>query len=95
MAAVFVNGIPSTASILELVPAGYNRMAVEELGAGAVRLSYVGNQGVQYALERTFNLSPANWVSLVMNPAGPGGLLVPTNTPNTNTSDFWRIRSVP
>jgi len=58
-------------------------------------LSFVGIAGANYALDRSFSLIPANWVSLVTNPAGAGGVLVSTNTPDPTTNNFWRIRSVP
>ncbi len=76
-------------------PPGYNRISVQLLSGGNVRLSYVGIAGTNYALDRTFNLSPVNWVPQVTNPAGAGGTLVFTNTPNKATNNFWRIRSVP
>jgi hypothetical protein len=58
-------------------------------------LSFVGLVGTDYALDRSFSLSPANWVPQVTNPAGAGGVLVLTNTPNPATNNFWRVRSVP
>jgi len=39
--------------------------------------------------------SPVNWMPQATNPAGAGGILVFTNTPNTATNNFWRARSVP
>jgi hypothetical protein len=38
---------------------------------------------------------PASWVPLVTNPAGSGGALVFTITPNEDTNNFWRMRFVP
>jgi hypothetical protein len=58
-------------------------------------LSITGTAGANYALDRTFNLAPPNWVPQVTNAAGTGGTLVFTNTPNPATNNFWRIRSVP
>ena len=60
-----------------------------------MQLSFVGIAGTNYALDRSFSLSPANWVPQATNPAGAGGVLVFTNTPNPTTNNFWRIRSVP
>lgn len=75
---------------------GYNQMAGQLLGGGNMRLSFVGSNGVNYALERTYNLSPpANWVPQLTNPAGANGVLVFTNLANPATNNFWRIRSVP
>jgi hypothetical protein len=74
---------------------GYNRIAVQLLSGGSVRLSYAGLAGTNYALDRTFNLSPANWVPLATIPDGAGGALVWTNPPDATTNNFWRIRSVP
>ena len=55
----------------------------------------MGQVGTNYALDRTFNLATANWVPQVTNPAGSGGVVLFTNTPNPATNNFWRIRSVP
>lgn len=60
-----------------------------------MRLSYEGVAGTNYALDRTFSLSPVNWVPMVTNTAGTDGVLVLTNTPNNLTNNFWRVRSVP
>ncbi len=76
-------------------PPGYNRIFVQVLSASDVRLSYEGIAGMNYSLDRTSSLSPANWVPLVTNTAGTDGLLVLTNNPNKLTNNFWRIRSVP
>jgi alpha-tubulin suppressor-like RCC1 family protein len=74
---------------------GYNMISGQLLGAGGVRLSFTGNAGVNYALDRSFNLFPSNWQPLATNPAGTDGVLIFTNTPNSTTNNFWRIRSVP
>jgi alpha-tubulin suppressor-like RCC1 family protein len=76
-------------------PPGYNRIAIQLLSGGDVRLSYVGLAGTNYALERSFTVEPANWVPCATNPAGAGGELVLTNTPDPATNNLWRIRSVP
>jgi hypothetical protein len=46
-------------------------------------------------LDRSFSLSPANWIPQATNPADANGNLFFTNTPDTTTNNFWRIRSVP
>jgi hypothetical protein len=74
---------------------GYNQISVQLLSGGDVSLSFVGIAGANYALDCSFCLSPANWVPQVTNPAGAGGVLVFTNTPDPATNNFWRIRSVP
>jgi hypothetical protein len=74
---------------------GYNQIIGQLLTGGSLRLSFVGIAGTNYALDRTFNLSPANWVPQVTNPAGAGGVLIFTNAPVHITNNFWRIRSVP
>jgi alpha-tubulin suppressor-like RCC1 family protein len=76
-------------------PPGYNNISAQLLSSGTVRMSFIGLAGTNYALDRTFNLSPANWMPQVTNPAGAGGVLVFTNTPNKATNNFWRIRYVP
>jgi alpha-tubulin suppressor-like RCC1 family protein len=77
------------------LPAGYGQLNGQLLNSGNVRLSYIGLAGTNYALDRTFNLAPANWVPQTTNPAGAGGTLLLTNTPDSATNNFWRIRSVP
>ena len=76
-------------------PPGYNQISIHLLNAGNARLSFVGIAGANYALDSTFNLSPANWMPLTTNSANPGGVLVFTNTPDPAESHFWRIRAVP
>ena len=75
---------------------GYNRLAVEVLGGDEVRLTYLGLAGTNYALDRTFNLMPTvDWVPQATNPAAADGYLILTNTPDSTTNNFWRMRSVP
>ena len=76
-------------------PPGYNQISIQLLSGGNVSLSFVGIAGTNYALDSTFNLSPANWMPLGTNPAGADGVLVFANTPDAATNNFWRIRSVP
>jgi hypothetical protein len=73
----------------------YNLITIEPLANGDVRLTYFGNAGVNYALERSSSLTTPNWLPLVTNTAPSGGVLVITNTPDTTVNNFWRIRSVP
>jgi hypothetical protein len=76
--------------------AGYNHITGQLLSGGNMRLSFVGNAGASYALDRTFNLKPViNWVPQATNPADGNGILVFTNATNPGTNNFWRIRSVP
>lgn len=67
----------------------------QPLAGGDLRLASVGIPGWNYALDRTFSLAPPNWIPQMTNPAGTSGALVFTNTPDSNTNNFWRIRSVP
>lgn len=76
-------------------PPGYNQISVQLLSGSNVVLSYVGMTGTNYELDRSFSLSPANWMPQSTNPADSSGALVFTNTPDTTTNNFWRIRSVP
>jgi hypothetical protein len=76
-------------------PPGYNKISGQLLSGGKMRLSFVGNGGANYALDRSLSLAPANWIPQLTNPAGAGGALVFTNTPDPATNNFWRIRSVP
>ena len=74
---------------------GSIKISVQLLSGGKVQLAMTGIAGTNYALDRTFNLAPPNWVPQVTNVAGTGGTLIFTNTPNPATNNFWRIRSVP
>jgi alpha-tubulin suppressor-like RCC1 family protein len=74
---------------------GYGQLNGQLLNSGNVRLAYVGLAGTNYALDRTFNLSPPSWIPQATNPAGAGGVLLLTNVPDKATNNFWRIRSVP
>ena len=74
---------------------GYNQITGQLLSGGNMRLAFVGSNGVNYALDRSFSLSPANWIPQVTNPAIANGNLVFTNAPDPTTNNFWRIRSVP
>jgi BspA type Leucine rich repeat region (6 copies)/Immunoglobulin I-set domain/Divergent InlB B-repeat domain len=76
------------------LPPGYNQMGGLLLSAGDMRLSFVGIPGWRYALDRSFSLSPVEWVPQATNPAGDGGALLFTNTPDPTTNNFWRIRLV-
>ena len=73
----------------------YHQISRPVLSGGNVQLSFVGNFGTKYALDRSFTLSPPDWVPQFTNTAGAGGVLVFTNTPNPATNNFWRIRFVP
>jgi hypothetical protein len=65
------------------------------LGGSKIRISAVGLTGINYALERNFNLQSTNWIPQLTNLADSTGVLIFTNTPNPTTNNFWRIRSVP
>jgi len=76
-------------------PPGYNKISSQLLSGGDVSLSFMGVAGANYALERSFSLGSANWTPQATNPADASGVLVFTNTPDSTTNNFWRIRSVP
>ncbi|HZL77721.1 MAG TPA: hypothetical protein VFC17_02635 [Candidatus Limnocylindrales bacterium] len=80
---------------IEQILGPYNRIAIQLMSGPKVRLSFVGLDGTNYALDRTFNLVPVNWMPQITNRADSVGVLVLTNTPVTTTNNFWRIRSVP
>ena|ERR1035438_606053 len=79
----------------EQILAAYNQISGQLVGWTNVQLSFVGIANANYALDRTFNLSPPNWIPQATNAAGSFGALVFTNTPDPTTNNFWRIRSVP
>ena len=64
------------------------------LSGNKLRLSAVGQAGTNYVLERNYNLKSTNWIPQSTNPAALGGVLIFTNTPTSNTNNFWRIRSL-
>jgi alpha-tubulin suppressor-like RCC1 family protein len=76
-------------------PPGYNQISIQLLSGGDVCLSYVGMAGTNYALDRSFNLAAPDWTLQVTNPANVFGVASFTNTPDSSTNNFWRIRSVP
>lgn len=73
----------------------YNRIEGRLVDGAKMGLAFVGLDGTNYALDRTFNLAPATWLPQATNRADSVGVLVFTNTPNTATNNFWRVRSVP
>jgi len=79
----------------EQILAPYNRIAIDLLAANKVRLSFVGLDRTNYALDRTYTLLPTVWVPQTTNAADSVGLLVLTNAPNPATNNFWQIRTVP
>ena len=86
-----------TSSIASLIvaPIGYKQFSGQLQSGGKMRLLFMGLVGTNYALDRSFGLSPANWIPQVTNPADTNGKLIFTNTPDPITNNFWRIRSVP
>jgi len=78
-----------------VLPPGYNQITVQFSGGTNWQLSFLGGEGTKHELDRSFSLSPVNWIPQVTNPAGTGGTLVFTNAPDRTTNNFWRIRSVP
>ena len=74
--------------------AAYNLLNGQLLNEG-MRLAFVGVAGANYVLDRTFSLSPTDWLPQETNSADSIGVLVFTNTPNLDTNNFWRIHSVP
>jgi hypothetical protein len=88
-------GVTSSNATLTVVMAGYNQISRPVLNNGKMSLSFVGIGGGNYALDRSFSLSPANWIPQITNPADANGNLIFTNTPDATTNNFWRIRSVP
>lgn len=95
---VVTNNYGSVTSILASLTValpGYNQISSPVLNNGQMSLSFVGIGGGNYALDRSFSLSPANWIPQITNPADANGNLIFTNTPDATTNNFWRIRSVP
>ena len=83
-----------TNSFTTLEPAGYGVLSSQLLSGGKIRLSFMGAGDVNYALERSYSLAPANWIPVLTNPADSLGMLILTNTFNGASNGFWRIRAV-
>jgi hypothetical protein len=79
--------------IISWPAAGYNQLTCQLVSGGGVRLSYVGMDGVSYALDRSVSLSPPNWMPQATNQAGANGMLVFTNAQDPLDKSFWRVRS--
>src|SRR5581483_3135917 len=69
-----LNGAPVAINAVT-VPRGYNQISVKLAGADTVALSFLGNPGANYALDRSFSLSPPAWVPQASNTAGADGSL--------------------
>ena len=93
------DGTYNTTDLPEQILAANNQISLwlsgQLLGTGDMQLSFVGIAVANYALDRSFNLAPPNWVPQLTNATDAGGVLVFTNTPDPTTNNFWRIRSVP
>ena len=87
--------VTSSAASLIVMPVGYNQISSPVLSDSQMFLSFVGLARTNYVLERSFTLSPANWIPQVTNLADMNGNLIFSNTPDPTTNNFWRIRSVP
>jgi hypothetical protein len=89
-------GKVSTYAAKAILDLTYNGISIQRLAGGNARLSFLGDAGRNYALDRTFDLKkPVTWVPQATNPASSDGTLVFTNTPVPGTNNFWRMRSVP
>ena len=92
------NGGAATSTVTVTVTAsgvGFNQLSVQVVGPDVV-LTYLGIPALNYALDRTFNLTPpVTWVPQITNPAAFNGAIIFTNTPNPSTNNFWRTRHVP
>ncbi len=72
--------------------AGYNQINAQAVGGGKVKLTFAGLPGVNYAVDRTFNLLPViQWTPLSTNFTDSSGSLILTNTAVANTNNFWRM----
>ncbi len=80
---------------LLVLPTNYFRISIEGLVGGGVRLTFVGDAGTQYELDRAASIPPAQWILQSIKTAGAGGVVVFTNTPSVTTNNFWRIRPWP
>jgi len=85
-----------TINVTLTTSASFNQLSAVDLGNGDVQLTFLGIPGTNYALDRTFNLTPpVTWAPQITNPAADNGYLIFTNTPDPSTNNFWRTRYVP
>jgi alpha-tubulin suppressor-like RCC1 family protein len=71
------------------------RLSPTSFSSGQEYFSFVGLAGTNYALDRSFSLTPVNWIAQKTNTANGSGVVLFTNAPNTASNNFWRVRSVP
>ena len=86
--------VTSSVAYLTLLP-GYNSLSGARLSNGAVRLTYIGDTGAVFALDRSFNLAPPAWAPQATGTVQFDGTLIFTNTPDPATNNFWRVRTPP
>jgi len=73
----------------------YNQLATVSVGSD-VRLTFLGIPHLNYALDRTYNLTPPiDWVPQFTNSAAANGAMIFTNTPASSTNNYWRTRYIP
>ena len=88
------NNINYSTNRPEQILAPYNQISGQLLGGTNMHFSFVGVAGANYALDRSAGLSPPIWIPQVTNAASSFGPMTFSNTPNTTTNNFWRIRLV-
>jgi alpha-tubulin suppressor-like RCC1 family protein len=76
------------------LPPGFGLLIPGLPGGGLIKFSYIGMIGTNYALDRTTNLFPANWIPQSTNQANAGGKLAFTNIFKVTTNNFWRVRAL-
>jgi len=77
-----------------VAPPGYGQLSGRYLEGGRVLLFFAGVAGGNYAVDRTFSLSPSNWLPLITNSAASSGDFIFTNPPMGGTNGFWRVRAI-
>ena len=87
--------VTSSVAMLTVALPANNQITGEQLIGNQMVLSFVGTPQANYALDRTFNLSPADWIPQFTNSADAFGILLLTNAPDPTTNNFWRLRLVP
>jgi len=89
------DGTYSNTNRPEQILAAYNQISGQLVDGTNMQLSFVGIANANYALDRSSNLSPPNWIPQLTNAASSFGPLVFSNTPDATVNNYWRIRSVP
>jgi hypothetical protein len=70
-------------------------LGLKNNGNGTITVTFAGTPGVQYVVQATASLSPASWVDISTNTAGPDGLWTITDSITNHPQRFYRSAKFP